>query len=360
MQGDRIAWELGRKKTPINRKCSRNLGFPGGSDGEESAYNAGDLGSIFEMKISSAISINKKCHGHQQFLASKCEWELTKLRSRWCCHAPCWLLRSWGNARSKVRKETGLAQTPEVHMKRMNSMSPEAYILPSCSVQFRCSVAYNSFWPHGLQHHRPPCPSPTPRAYSNSRPCHQWCHPNISSSVVPCSSRLQSFPASGSLPISQFFYQVAKVLEFQLQHQCSQWILRTDFLLIPDWIIPDWMVESPCNPKDSQEFSPHHSSKASILWCSAFFLVQLSHPYMTTGKIIALTRQTFVGKVMSLLFNMLSRLFIAFLPRRKRLLISWLQSLSVMMLELEKLSLSLFPLFPHLFAMKWWDQMPRS
>ena len=70
----------------------------------------------------------------------------------------------------------------------------------------------------------------------------------------------------------------------------------------------------------------HHSSKASILWCSAFFIVQLSHPYMITGKIIALTRQTFVGKAMSLLFNMLSRAVIAFLPRSKRLLISWLQS----------------------------------
>ena len=70
----------------------------------------------------------------------------------------------------------------------------------------------------------------------------------------------------------------------------------------------------------------HHSSKASILWCSAFFIVQFSHPYMTTGKTIALTRQTFVGKVMSLLFNMLSRLVITFLPRSKRLLISWLQS----------------------------------
>ena len=72
----------------------------------------------------------------------------------------------------------------------------------------------------------------------------------------------------------------------------------------------------------------HHSSKASILWCSAFFAVQLSHPYMTTGKTIALTRQTFVGKVISLLFNMLSRLVITSLPRSKRLLISWLQSSS--------------------------------
>ena len=81
----------------------------------------------------------------------------------------------------------------------------------------------------------------------------------------------------------------------------------------------------------------HHSSKASILQCSAFFIVQLSHPYMTTGKTIALTRLTFVGKVMSLLFNMLSRLVIAFLPGSKRLLISWLQSPSAVILELKKI-----------------------
>ena len=80
----------------------------------------------------------------------------------------------------------------------------------------------------------------------------------------------------------------------------------------------------------------HHSSKASILWRSAFFLVQLSHPYMTTAKTIALTRQTFVGNVMSLLFNMLSRLFITFLPRSKHLLISWLQSPSAVILEPQK------------------------
>ena len=81
----------------------------------------------------------------------------------------------------------------------------------------------------------------------------------------------------------------------------------------------------------------HHSSKASIFWCSAFFTVQLSHPYMTTGKTIALTRQTFVGKGMSLLLNMLSRLVITFLPRSKRLLISWLQSPSVVILEPRKI-----------------------
>ena len=96
----------------------------------------------------------------------------------------------------------------------------------------------------------------------------------------------------------------------------------------------------------------HHSSKASILWCSTFFIVQFLHPYMTTGKTKALTRWTFVGKIMSLLFNMLSRLVITFLPRSKRLLISWLQSPSAVILEPPKSSLSLFPLFPHLFAMK--------
>ena len=92
----------------------------------------------------------------------------------------------------------------------------------------------------------------------------------------------------------------------------------------------------------------HHSSKASNLLCSAFFIVQISHPYMTTGKTIALTRLTFAGKVMSLLFNMLSRLVITFLPRSKRLLISWLESPSAVILEPKKHQ----PLFPHLFPMK--------
>ena len=102
----------------------------------------------------------------------------------------------------------------------------------------------------------------------------------------------------------------------------------------------------------------HHSSKASILWCSVFFMVQFSHPYMTTGKTISLTRWTFVGKVMSLLFNTLSRFVIAFLPRSKCLFISWLKSPSAVILEPPKI-VSQFPLFPHLSAMKRWDQMPR-
>ena len=93
------------------------------------------------------------------------------------------------------------------------------------SVWFSCSVMSISLRPHGLQHVRPPCPSPTPRVYSDSCLLSQWCHPTISSSVIPFSSYLQSFPASGMGGI-----QYSKVLEFQLQHQSFQWIFRTDFL----------------------------------------------------------------------------------------------------------------------------------
>ena len=96
----------------------------------------------------------------------------------------------------------------------------------------------------------------------------------------------------------------------------------------------------------------HHSSKASIPWHSAFFIVQLSHPYMTTGKTIALTRWTFVDKVMSLLLNMLSRLFITFLPRSKCLLISWLQSPSAVILEPPKIKSATVSTISHLFGMK--------
>ena len=103
----------------------------------------------------------------------------------------------------------------------------------------------------------------------------------------------------------------------------------------------------------------HHSSKASILQCPAFFMVQLSHPYMTTGKTIALTRWIFVGKVMSLLFNTVSRFVIAFLPRSKCLLISWL-SPSTVILEPKKIKSFTVSIVPHLFPMKWWDRMPWS
>ena len=97
------------------------------------------------------------------------------------------------------------------------------------------SVMSNFLQPHEFQHARLPCSSPTPRVCSNSCPLSRWCHPTVSSSVVPFSSHLQSFPASGSFPINQFFASVAKVLELQLQHQSFQWIFRTDFLRI-DWL----------------------------------------------------------------------------------------------------------------------------
>ena len=99
----------------------------------------------------------------------------------------------------------------------------------------------------------------------------------------------------------------------------------------------DWLNSSPCSPRDSQSLLQHHSSKASILQRPAFFTVQLSHSYMTTGKTITLIRWTLIDKVMSLLFNLLSRLVITFLPRRKRLLISWLQSSSAVILEPRKI-----------------------
>ena len=98
----------------------------------------------------------------------------------------------------------------------------------------------------------------------------------------------------------------------------------------------DWL-DLPAVQGTLKSLLQHHSSKASILWCSAFFIVQLSHPYMTTGKTIALTRWTFVDKVMPLLFNMLSRLVINFLPRSKHLLISWLQSPSAVILKPRKI-----------------------
>ena len=121
----------------------------------------------------------------------------------------------------------------------------------------------------------------------------------------------------------------------------------------------DWL-DLPAVQGTLKSLLQYHSSKASILLCSAFFTVQLSHPYMTTGKTIALTRRTFVGKLMSLLFNMLSRLVTTFLPRSKRLLISWLQSPSAVILEPRKIKSDTASTVSHLFPMKWWDQMPWS
>ena len=194
------------------------------------------------------------------------------------------------------------------------------------SVQFSRSVVSDSLRPHGLQHARPPCPSPTPGIYSNSCPLSQWCHSTISSSIVPFSSCLQSFPASGSFQMSQLFTSDGQSIGVS----ASQSVLPMN---IQDWFhlgLTGWIS---LQSKRLKSLLQHHSSKSSILQCSAFFIVQLSHPYVTTGKTIALTRQTFVGKVMSLLFNKLSKLVITLLPRSKHLLISWLQSPSAVILK---------------------------
>ena len=135
----------------------------------------------------------------------------------------------------------------------------------------------------------------------------------------PFSCSPQSFPASGSFPMSQLF---------ALGGQSTGVSALASFLPKNPGLISftmDWL-DLPAVQRTLRSLLQHHSSKASILWRSAFFTVRLSHPYKTTGKTTALTRRTFVGKVMSLLLNMLSRLVITFLPRSKRLLISWLQS----------------------------------
>ena len=173
------------------------------------------------------------------------------------------------------------------------------------SAQFSRSFVSDSLQPHESQHARPPCPSPTPRVHSNSCPSSQGCHPAISSSVVPFSSCLQSFPASGSFPMSRFF--ASKYWSFSFSISPSS---EHPGLILLGWT--GWILLAVQGTL--KNLLQHHSSKASVLWCSAFFTVQLSHPFTTTGKTIALTRWTFVGKVMSLLFNVLSRLVTTFLP----------------------------------------------
>ena len=154
----------------------------------------------------------------------------------------------------------------------------------------------NSSQPHESQHAMPSCPSPTPGVHANSCPSSWWYHPAISSSVVPFSSCPQSLPASESFHESTLHMKWPKYWSFS-------------FSIIPSKEHPglissrmDWL-DLLAVQGTLKSLLQHHSSKASILWCSAFFTVQLSHPYMTTRKIIALTRWTFVGKVMSLLVN---------------------------------------------------------
>ena len=193
-------------------------------------------------------------------------------------------------------------------MKGMGSMLKILIHLLFSSVQFSGSAVSDSLQPHELQHARPLCPSPTAGVYSKSCPSSQWCHPVISSSVIPFSFCPQSLPASGSFQMSQLFAWGGQSIGVSA--------LASVLPMNPGLISfrMDWLdllaVQGTLN-----SLLQHHSSKASIFQRSAFFTIQLSHPYMTPGKTIALTRWTFVDNVMSLLFNMLSRLVITFLPR---------------------------------------------
>ena len=162
--------------------------------------------------------------------------------------------------------------------------------------------------------------------------------PSISSSVIPFSSCPQFFPASGSFPNeSALHIRWPKYFSFSISPS-NEYTGLISFKM--DWL--DLLAVQ----GTLKSLLQYHSSKASILRCSAFFMVQFSYPYMTTGKTMALSRWTFVGKVMSLLFNMLSRLVITFLPRSMHLLISWLQSLSAVILEPPKIVCHCFHCFP--------------
>ena len=152
----------------------------------------------------------------------------------------------------------------------------------------------------------------------------------ISSSVVPFSSCPQSFSASWSFQMNQLFTSGGQSIGVS----ASASILPMN---TQDWSPLGWTGWIPLQSKELSSLLQHHSSKASILQCSDFFMVQLLHPYMTTRKTTALIRWTFVGKVMSLLFNMLSRLLITFLPRSKCLVIWWLQTPSALILESRKI-----------------------
>ena len=207
-----------------------------------------DLGREFQAEINSNAKAKRLVPA----------WPVQGMKERWCRGM---MMNEREKGRDKAREFGRSCELPKVR-----------------SVKFSCSVLSDSLRPQGLQHTTLPCPSPTSRACSNSSPLSQWCHPTISSSVVPFSSCLQSFPASGSFLMSQFFVSgdqsigastSASVLPMNIQGWFPLGLTGLDFLAVQESL---------------KSLLQHHSSKASILWGSAFFIVQLSHPYMTTGK----------------------------------------------------------------------------
>ena len=177
------------------------------------------------------------------------------------------------------------------------------------SVQFSHSVLSDSLQPHEPQHARPPCPSPTPGVHPNPCPLSRWCHPAISSSVLPFSCP-QSFPAPGSFQMSQLFTWGSQSIG--VSASTSVLPMNTQ-----DWSPLGWAGWISLQSKGLSRVFNTTVQKHQFFGIQLSSQSQLSHPYMTTGKTIALTRQTLVGKVISLLFNMLSRLVITFLPRSK-------------------------------------------
>ena len=172
-------------------------------------------------------------------------------------------------------------------------LSNFTFLFLSCSLfLFSNQVVSHSLWLHGLQHTRLLCPPLSPGVCPSSCPLNQWCHPTISSSVTLLSCP-QSFPASGSFPMSQLFTSGGQ----SIRASASVSVLPMN---IQGWFPLGLSGLISLQSKGLQESSSHHSLKASILRHSAFFMAQLSHPYMTIGKTIVLTRRTFVGKVMSL------------------------------------------------------------
>ena len=196
---------------------------------------------------------------------------------------------------------------------------------PNVVVVVQSLSRFNSLRPHGLKYTRLPCPSLSPVTCSDSCSLNWWCYLTISFFAAPFSCP-QSFPALGKF-FSGDSFSSESALHIRWQKDWS-----FSFSISPSneysWLFSfriDWF-DLLAFQGTLKSLLQYHSSKASILQRSAFFIVQFSQPHMTTGKTMAINRWTFVAKVMSLLFNMLSRLVITFLPRRKHLLISWLQS----------------------------------
>ena len=152
----------------------------------------------------------------------------------------------------------------------------------------------DSLWPHGLQHARPPCPSPNPGVYSSSSLLSRWCHPTISFCVVPFSSCLQSFPTSGAFPMSQLFASGGHSIGVSASTSVLPVNIQDQFPL-------GWTGWISSQSKGLSSLLQHHSSKASILLCSAFFILQFSYPYMTIGKTIA-TSSPLMSKYFNLFF----------------------------------------------------------